>query len=413
MGEMSIFSVDEEIISKIRKLCGTPAYIFDEYSFSENLDQFISVFRNHYEKFHIAYSFKTNYTPYICSIVRSKGEMAEVVSDFEYYLARRIGFPDNRIIFNGPLKKAYMETHLLKGGIVNIDHPQDAMRIVQLAQQHPDDVVRVGIRMNIDIDQGYVSRFGLDETSREFENTLSQLSKYQNIYLCGLHCHIGKARSLHNWELRCKRMLEAADRIFSAYPPQFLDLGGNMHADMEQSLKAQFSEEVPSYKAYAELIGSMFSQHYKAYPPNERPYLYLEPGTPLICRYMWLLTSVVSHKTIQGKQITGVDSCIFEAGEMSTEKHLPIRILNHKPDFIAGDIVGYTCLDFDVLSPDCRKPAAIGDSVLIGDAGSYSFVFKPPFIYPDIPIVVIRQDHTLKIIKKRQTYDDLIEQFVF
>ena len=47
--------------------------------------------------------------------------MPEVVSDMEYTLAKRLGYPDSQIIYNGPCKGRCMEEHILNGGISNID----------------------------------------------------------------------------------------------------------------------------------------------------------------------------------------------------------------------------------------------------------------------------------------------------
>ena len=74
---------------------GSPLYVFDELGFLENAKKLESAMLALYPHYRIAYSFKTNYTPYICSTVKKHGAMAEVVSGFEYELAKRIGFAES------------------------------------------------------------------------------------------------------------------------------------------------------------------------------------------------------------------------------------------------------------------------------------------------------------------------------
>ena len=70
----------------------TPYYMFYANEFIENYHDLDDSMKAIYPKYQIAYSFKTNYTPAVCSLVKSLGGYAEVVSDMEYSLALKIGF---------------------------------------------------------------------------------------------------------------------------------------------------------------------------------------------------------------------------------------------------------------------------------------------------------------------------------
>ena len=89
---------------KIEAKFGSPFYILDETSFRKNYDDIVRAFGSRYEKFILAYSYKTNYIPYLCNIIRSKGGFAEVVSRLEYDLALKVGQKPDKIVFNGPVK---------------------------------------------------------------------------------------------------------------------------------------------------------------------------------------------------------------------------------------------------------------------------------------------------------------------
>ena len=81
--------LDESTYRRIKKEYGFPAYIFDSDRFCENYRLLTEGMSAAYVPYRAAYSYKTNYTPRIVSLVRSLGGMAEVVSGMEYALARR------------------------------------------------------------------------------------------------------------------------------------------------------------------------------------------------------------------------------------------------------------------------------------------------------------------------------------
>ena len=49
----------------------TPQYVFQEAAFVENYRRFESCFQRLYPNYRVSYSFKTNYTPYVCRLVKA------------------------------------------------------------------------------------------------------------------------------------------------------------------------------------------------------------------------------------------------------------------------------------------------------------------------------------------------------
>ena len=90
-------------LDTIAQQYGTPFYLMDEEMYIKNITAFQEAFSRKYDKLIIGYSFKTNYVPALCKIAKEAGCYAEVVSEMEYSLAKRLGF--DKIIFNGPIKK--------------------------------------------------------------------------------------------------------------------------------------------------------------------------------------------------------------------------------------------------------------------------------------------------------------------
>lgn len=412
MSSRTIHSISENIITEIKNKYGSPVYIFDEESFVANYLNLKSAFQKYYPKYNIAYSYKTNYMPYICQTVHSLGGLAEVVSDFEYYVARNVGYDNTMIVYNGPCKQELLEEHILNNGIVNIDNYEECRRIIQIAKRYPEKTFEVGVRVNINIGQSFISRFGMDPNSQDFRLSMELINSEPNVALVGLHCHVGQSRTIENWINRAKRMIELSDLLFPDSPPRYLDLGSGMFGDMESEFKQQFGDGVPNYDQYAREVAGRIWEHYKMYDEKDRPILYTEPGATSASRYMWLVSTVISHKVVQGVEVTGLDCSYFNAGETSRYKRLPVRAIGKCKDFVGGNLVGYTCLEDDVIYPEYAYTLSIGDTIVFGNTGGYSIVFKPPFILPDIPVVVLKKDGEVKLIKSKQTYDDMLINFI-
>lgn len=89
-----------------------------------------------------------------------------------------------------------------------------------------------------------------------------------------------------------------------------------------------------------------------------------------------------------------------------------ISINNSQKLYDDLDIVGFTCIEGDILYRGYNGPLAVGDTLVISNCGSYSIVMKPPFILPNFPILDIGGDE-IKLIKRAETFDDLFHTFKF
>ena len=391
----------------------TPFYVFDEEGFIENYQKLCEAMRAHYPNYVPGYSYKTNYTPYVCQLVKSLGGYAEVVSDMELTLARKIGYAADHIIYNGPCKGEEMESHVLAGGISNIDNEDEAMRVIALAEANPETEIKIGLRVNTDIGAGFVSRFGLEVNSEEMDRVVASLKAVKNIKVVGLHMHVSRARYLSAWQNRIDNILAAADKYIDGVP-EYIDLGSGMFADMEQYLKDQFTIVVPSYEEYAEAVAGTMAKHYA--DAEKKPLLFTEPGTTVVSRYFSLMTSVKGVKHICGRNLAIVDIDIHNAGETCEMMKVPYTLYKKGKGNETGapcEIVGFTCLEQDSLYKDFPESLQTGDVLELRNVGGYSIVYKPPFIQPQCPVVCVTKDNEIIEIKRKETFDDIFQTFKF
>ena len=80
---------DVNTIHSLEEQFGAPLYVFDEEAFVENYRRFESIFQSAFSNYRISYSYKTNYTPYVCKLIHSLGGYAEVVSGMEYHIEKK------------------------------------------------------------------------------------------------------------------------------------------------------------------------------------------------------------------------------------------------------------------------------------------------------------------------------------
>ena len=164
--------------SNLEEEFGDQYYLFNRFHFLKNIDDFYSAFSTRYPSVSLSHSYKTNYTPYIATIAKSRGLYAEVVSGLEYCMALRVGYEPENIIFNGPIKtEANLRDALLGGAIVNVDHLAEVDEVCKIAQDHLGRKISVGFRCNADYGARVRSRFGMAEDSGELSRAFAALQR--------------------------------------------------------------------------------------------------------------------------------------------------------------------------------------------------------------------------------------------
>lgn len=399
-------------ISEIRSVeaqYGSPFYLFDEASFVDNYRELEDAFRRIYPQYHIAYSYKTNYTPYVAKTVKKLGGYAEVVSGMEYRIAKKLGYEDRDIVFNGPHKGLAGEEAFLNGCIINADSLQEVKAYCDLAQRHPHRAFECGLRVNLDVGQNFISRFGMDEQS--VAQAFELVKSVPNLEIVGLHCHISRCRGIEAWRSRARQMLTLADRHFQE-PPKYIDLGSGMFGSMEAEFARQF-DGVPTYEEYAAAVAEPFAERYGNCA--RKPILFTEPGTTLINRFIDFYGKVEAIKTVGTKSFAVLNCSIHNLGEVCTLKQLPVNIIRASSggtEYTDLDLTGYTCLEQDIMRKSYSGCLCEGDAVRFGNVGGYSNVLKPPFIRPNCAMLAKNMSGEIVLIKRAETDDDILHTYV-
>ena len=401
--------LNKQVVNELRKEYGDAFYLLDSEQYRNNFLELRDTFRNIYPNFNIAYSYKTNYTPKFCKIVNELGGYAEVVSEMELEIALRVGVKPNRIIWNGPIKNPKkLEEFLVAGGTDNIDSVEELEVVKNIAERHPDKTLNLGIRCNYEVNDGVVSRFGFDVDSEGFKNVLVFVTSTPNVHFINFQCHFAK-RQIEYWPARAKGMVELIDRL--GIIPERIDIGGGLFGKMADSLKAQFTNEIPDYKAYAEAAAMVFAEYFA--DKDVKPELLIEPGSAVVGDCMKFVGTIKTIKNVRGKWFATI---------LGSQKNISMTGINPPMEVIAMgeeqkeyenmDMVGFTCIEGDVLYHNYNGKLAHEDAIVISNCGSYSLVMKPPFILPNFPVLDICGEKT-EVIKRGEVFEDLFHTFNF
>jgi diaminopimelate decarboxylase len=389
-------------------------YFLDIEQFNLNYSRLLNSFRKFYKNTHIAYSYKTNYIPDLCKIIDANGGYAEVVSEMEYKLAKSIGVSDYNIYYNGPYKsKSSMESLLVNGGYLNIDSCYEMDIIEAIAQKYTEKVLKVGIRCNIEINDGVLSRFGFDVNAQDFDDIIKRINSVKNVNLVGLHLHIA-SRTLDTWKPRVEKIIQLIEQKFDPRKLEFVSVGGGLYGNMHESLKKQFSDPIPSYEDYSSVVAREFAVFANKYGVEESLKLLIEPGSALAGDSMQFISKVINIKNIRGKSIGTLAGSIYNINPTLNKKNPPIQIVykdeNSGEEYIDLDFGGYTCIESDYLYKGFSGKLSVGDYVVFSNVGSYSIVMKPPFILPNFGIFKIQNGELIEV-KKRENFRDIFSTY--
>ena len=401
--------INKNVIANLRAQYGDAFYLLDSAQFRKNFLELKEAFNKIYSNWNIAYSYKTNYTPKLCKIVNELGGYAEVVSEMELEIAKRVGCKMDRVIWNGPIKNVpIMEQFLLDGGTINIDSIEELEQVRDIHNRHADKLIHVGIRCNYDVNDGVVSRFGFDIDGAEFMEAVKFATTTENVKFINFQCHFAK-RQIAYWPARAKGMVDLIDRL--GIIPERIDIGGGLFGKMADSLRAQFSCEIPDYEAYAKAAAQVFADYFA--DKDVKPELLIEPGSAVVGDCMKFIGTVKTIKNVRGKWIATV---------LGSQKNISMTGINPPMEVIAMggeqkeykdlDFVGFTCIEGDVLYHNYTGKLAHQDAIVISNCGSYSLVMKPPFILPNFPVLDISEGGC-EVIKRAENFDDLFHTFSF
>lgn len=439
----------------------SPLFVFSEPRIKSNIERLKQAAQSVQHPIRFFYASKANSNMAVLKTVLESGIDVEVNSGGELFKALRVGFRPDQIIFNGTSKSASELDDAVSAGIyaINVDSiyeiglVEEAVKRVSSATRQPAKPARVTLRLVPEIGTRshlglqtalLTSKFGIS-SSEVLEAFRRGLENPELIHVCGIHIHVGSQtpdvepfaeafRSM--WEHLVAIHKETGHRL------EHINLGGGipvnylrdrsqadqlpeherdmLGADLEPSLVLQEALRVARESARAANAEHLLDE----------TTILLEPGRSVIADAGLVLTTVLNMKR---RPETGDVWLLTDAGynimlSMNNYKWYYHTISAtragepHEENYkVAGPLCDSGDVYFDIERcgrlPDYRKlPADVqpGEVLALLNSGAYSLAQM--FHYNGRPLpaaVMIGDDGHAELIRRRDTYDDLITSDVW
>ncbi len=408
----SLSRIDGVPVADLIERFGSPLFVFSEHRMRQKYREAFRAFTIRYPKVQFAWSYKTNYLDAVCRIFHQEGAWAEVVSEMEYEMARRLGIPGDKILFNGPYKpEAALRNAFAEGAHVHIDH-YDELYMAEKIAKETGEKYKVSIRVNMDTGiYPRWDRFGFNYDSGEALDAARRIHAGGSLLIDGLHCHIGTfvlepnaygeaARKLCDLAKALKRDTGVSIRS--------LDFGGGFASP--STLHEQYAPGIdssPPLDDYAEAITSALLD--AGFDANAMPTLILETGRALVDEAGYMLTRVVGNKRLaNGARALVIDAGVNLLFTSNWYRHDILPVIDRGGMLEETVVYGPLCMNIDVVRPSVLLPPLDpGDALVIRPVGAYNVTQWMQFIRLRPPVVLIGKDGEIDVIRQAETIDNI------
>ncbi len=432
----------------------TPLFVFSEARIRSNIERLKRAGAAIERPVRFFYASKANSNMAVLKTVLDAGIDAEVNSGGELFKALRVGFRPEQIIFNGTSKTRDEIDMAVGAGIyaINVDSiyeielvEESARRLAKRARIALRLVPEIGTRSHLGLQTALLtSKFGI--SSSEVLEAFRRAQQYsKHIHVCGIHIHVGsQTPDVEPFAIAFKTMWEHLVTIEreTGHTLEHINLGGGIPVNYlrDRSLADQLpkherdmlgAEVEPAEVLSAALRVARESALAAGAEHLLEPLtILLEPGRSIIADAGLVLTTV---RNIKRRPETGDVWLLTDAGynlllSMNNYKwyyHLVSATRADVPAETEYKVAGPLCDSGDVYFdierggrlPDYRRlPAEIkpGEVLALLNSGAYSLAQMFPYNGRPLPsALMVCTDGGTRLIRRRDTYDDLIAQDIW
>jgi diaminopimelate decarboxylase len=399
--------IDPAVIRRIAAEHATPFHLYDERGIRANARRLNAAFA-WCDAFREYFAVKATPNPHLLKVLKEEGCGADCSSLPELVLAERIGLTGSHVMFtsNDTPAKEYAEAKRL-GAIINLDdltHVEYLEKNVGLPDllcfRYNPGPLREG---NAIIGKPEEAKYGL---TREQLFEAYRTCRRKGVRRFGLHTMVVSNELNPRFFVETAKMLfglavELAERADVRL--EFVNLGGGIGIPYRPGQKPVSFEEISEgvRQAYEALIR----------PAGLHPLaISLENGRCMTGPYGVLVTRAI-HKKDTYKKYVGVDACmanLMRPGMYGAYHHITVLGKESSPAATTVDVVGSLCENNDKFAIDRPLPHVDpGDLLVIHDTGAHGhsmgFQYNGKLRSAEL---LLREDGTVKIIRRAETIDD-------
>ena len=410
-------------LERVAEKFGTPTYV---YSASTILDHYLRLDVALAPLDHlICYAVKANSNRAILKLLADAGAGFDIVSSGELFRVITAGGDPAKCTFAGVGKSRQEIEYALDQRVYSFNVESEAeLECIDRIASAKNLRAPIALRVNPDVaaqTHEYIStgsrenKFGIavDELSAVYERA----AKLRNIDLIGVQMHIGsQITEAAPFASAIRKVAPIVRDLKSKYGIKFFSIGGGMGIIYLRAL------ESGTGKWWHDHSGEPSAFSVRDYAAAIVPSLseldirvLVEPGRFLVGNAGVLLTRIRYIKTTAAKKFAivdaGMNDLIRPALYQSYHEIVPVkeRKSERKRKISKIDIVGPVCESGDFFALDRGMPELHeGDLLAILSAGAYGFVMASNYNSRPLPAEVLVRGDKFTLIRKRQTWEDLV-----
>jgi diaminopimelate decarboxylase len=392
-------------LAAIAEEFGSPVYIYHAEKISEQYTKLVTAFKKTDTKFFYACKALTNIN--ILRHIKSIGANVDCSSVNEVKLALHAGFAPEQILYtsNGI---AFSEIEEAKDLGVNVNI--DSLSNLEKFGEKYGHTYPIGIRLrpnilaggNLKISTGHdKSKFGIPVD--QVEKIISLVQQY-NLFIRGLQIHTGS--DIEDADVFVKGIEVLFDIIPHFKELEFVDLGGGFKVPYKDG------DTETNIPLLAQKVNDAFANHPN--PGNKHLQVWFEPGKFLVSVAGYLVTKVNVLKETSATTFASVNSGFNHLIRpmFYNSFHRIENISNEKGPEKFYTVVGNIC-ETDTFAWD-RKIHEINENDLLVfyNAGAYGFEMSSNFNSRLKPAEVLVKDGKALLIRRRDSFEDLLKNQV-
>ena len=403
-----MFLSDDKVFELIKKY-GSPLYVYDERILRKSCREMHNLLPK--KNLRVNYSAKANSNIEILKIVRDEDIDVDAMSPGEIYVQKLAGYNADRIFYIGNnVSKEEMQYAINEKVLVSVD---SLAQLESFGQINPGGDVAVRFNPGIGtghhqkvVTAGKKTKFGVQ---KDFIPQVKAILEKYNLNLVGIDQHIGSLFLEPDAYIKgVESLLEIATQ-FSVL--KFIDMGGGFGVPYHEG------ECRLDLKELSEKLNAVLDEFLKDYD-NKDVIFKIEPGRYIPAECGVLLGEVYSVKENYGTTYVGTDLGfnVLMRPVLYDSYHAITIIKSNKSENgkEVATIVGNICESGDIIANEREmRKVSEGDIVAVGNAGAYGFSMSSNYNCRLKPAeVLIDKDGNDRLIRRRDTIEDLIRNFV-
>lgn len=403
----------------LAKNYGTPIYVINEDIIRERYARLFKSLKKYYDKIRIHYAVKANTNMAVLAILNQLGSHLDCVSTGEIYIAQKVGFSPDRILYTG---NNYTDEELLfaleNRVMLNLDARSQIDRLIRILDSRDFLEKRplLSFRVNPEFGGGHHdhcitagpnTKFGIldrdivDVYRKAIKNGFSKF---------GIHMHIGSGiLDVNTFKIAAEKYLEIVKKITENLDInfEFIDFGGGI------GIPYRPEEEPLNIDQYAKTMIGLFKKYNEECSLGD-PFFCIEPGRFITAESCIILSEVTTIKKMKDQNYVGIDAgfnILIRPTMYGSYHHIEVVNKMDLPKNEVYNITGPICESGDVLARERKLPKiSENDIIAILDAGAYGFTMNSNYNSRPRPAEILIHEKNADIVREKENFEDLINK---